>query len=269
MWRKLINRDVAERMDSIDLDFNEYGYDPMGISKDHVAFYFSALEPFYRPYFRVTTVGAEHIPDSGAGFLIGNHSGSIPADAAMIMASGFFDLEPPRHIHGMVEKFAQTLPFMSSWASRIGQLTGLPEHAERMLNSGRLLLAFPEGVRGIGKLYKDRYKLVRFGTGFMRIALKTGVPIIPFAYVGGEESFPAIAHAKPLAKLFQIPYWPVPPYLLPVPLPVASRIHYGEPLVFEGDGTESDETIDGFIQTVRERIAGLINDGREAMESGG
>ncbi len=252
-------------MQAIDLRFNEHGYDPLGISKDHVAFYYSALEPLYKRYFRVTTVGAEYVPSTGPGLLIGNHSGSIPMDAAMVMGSGFFELDPPRHIHGMVEKFAQRLPFVSSWASRVGQLTGLPEHAERMLASDRLLLAFPEGVRGVGKLYKDRYKLTRFGTGFMRIALKTKSPIVPFAYVGGEESFPAVFHAQPIAKLLGLPYWPVPPYVVPVPLPIASRIHFGEPLQFEGDGTESDDIIGGFVHTVREKIALLIREGRQAM----
>ena len=266
VWRKLVSKEVQHRLEEIDLRFNDYGYDELGISRDHVALFYTMLEPFYRRYFDVTTVGADHIPAEGRAMLIGNHSGSIPVDAGMVMASLFFDLSPPRHVHGMVEKFAQNLPFLSSWFSRVGQLTGLPEHAERMLNSDRVLLAFPEGVRGIGKLYKDRYKLVRFGTGFMRIALKTKTPIIPFAYIGGEESLPAIYHAKTPAKLLGIPYWPVPPYLVPVPLPVASRIHYGEPIRFEGDGTESDQVIDRFVQTVRERIAELITEGRQALE---
>ena len=164
-------------------------------------------------------------------------------------------------------KFAQNLPFASSWFSRIGQLTGLPEHAERMLSDNRLLLAFPEGVRGIGKLYKDKYKLMRFGTGFMRIALKTNTPIIPFGYVGGEESFPAIFHLERLARLIGVPYWPVPPYLIPLPKPVPCQIHYGEPIRFEGDGSESDVVIEKYVHEVRERIAELIAQGRKALEA--
>ena len=166
----------------------------------------------------------------------------------------------------MVEKFAQNLPFVSSWMCRIGQLTGLPEHAERILREGRMLMAFPEGVRGVGKLYSDRYKLVRFGTGFMRIALKTGVPIVPFAYVGGEEAFPTVYHAKLLAKAFRVPYWPVPKHIIPLPLPLQCRIHYGDPLHFEGDGTESDAVIEGYVQQVREQIAVLIAEGRPLLE---
>ncbi len=269
MWKRLISEEVLERAGRLDLNFNAHGFDSIGISKEHVALYYSFLQPFYRQYFRVCTSGIDHVPREGGAMLIGNHSGSIPSDAGMVMASLFFDLEPPRHVHGMVEKFAQNLPFLSSWFSRIGQLTGLPEHAERLLNDGRLLLVFPEGARGTGKLYSERYQLVRFGTGFMRIALQTGSPIVPFAYVGGEESFPTIYHAKTMARLTGVPYWPVPPYLLPVPLPVACRVHYGEPMHFEGDGTESDQVIEGYVKAVRARIASLIQEGRAAMEGSG
>ncbi|MBV69876.1 MAG: acyltransferase [Myxococcales bacterium] len=265
MLNHLIHDEVQTRLDSLDLDFNAYGHDPVGISREHLGVFYSMLGFFYKQYFKVTPVGLDHIPPTGRAMLIGNHSGSLPADGGMVMASLFFDLNPPRYIHGMVEKFAQTIPFLSSWFSRIGQFTGLPEHAVRMLKDERLLMAFPEGVRGIGKLYKDKYKLVRFGTGFMRIALKTQTPIVPFAYVGGEEAFPAMFHAKSLAKLVGVPYWPVPPYLLPVPLPIRCRIHYGEPMFFEGDGTESDVVIDGYVKDVRSRIAELITEGRQAL----
>ena len=266
MYEQLISSDVQARLNELDLDFNAYGHDPVGISRAHLGVFYSMLGFFYKSYFRVNTVGLEHIPEKGRAMLIGNHSGSVPADGGMVMASLFFDLNPPRYIHGMVEKFAQTLPFLSSWFSRIGQFTGLPEHAIRMLEDDRLLMAFPEGVRGIGKLYKDKYKLTRFGTGFMRIALKTNTPIVPFAYIGGEESFPAVYHARSLAKLIGVPYWPVPPYLLPVPLPVQCRIHYGQPIHFEGDGSESDVVIEGYVREVRARIAALIADGRKEME---
>jgi 1-acyl-sn-glycerol-3-phosphate acyltransferase len=266
MLNRMIHSSVQERLNDFDLDFNVYGYDPVGIFREHLGVFYSMLGFFYKQYFRVETTGLEHIPPTGRAMLIGNHSGSVPADGGMVMASLFFDLNPPRYIHGMVEKFAQTLPFLSSWFSRIGQFTGLPEHATRMLQDDRLLMAFPEGVRGVGKLYKDKYKLVRFGTGFMRIALKTRTPIVPFAYVGGEEAFPAVYHAKTLAKLAGVPYWPVPPYVLPVPLPVPCRIHYGEPILFEGNGRESDHVIEGYVQEVRARIAELISQGRHELE---
>ena len=166
----------------------------------------------------------------------------------------------------MVEKFAQNLPFLSSLFSRIGQLTGLPEHAVQILEAGRLLLAFPEGVRGTGKLFNDRYQLARFGTGFMRIALQTKSPIIPFAFVGGEEAMPVIYHAQPLADLIGVPYIPIPKHIIPLPKPEYCQIIYGEPLYFEGSGNERDVIIQGYVDQVKETIAGLIIEGRERRE---
>lgn len=263
MWRKLILPEVRERIDALEIPFNRYGLDPYGISKDYLAVIYSLLAPFHRYYFRLRTFGAEHVPDRGRAMVVGNHSGGIPFDGAMVLASLFFDRNPPRHGHGMVEKFAQYWPFVSAMFSRIGQLPGLPEHAVRLLEADRLLLVFPEGARGIGKLYRDRYQMVRFGTGFMRIALETGSPIIPFGFVGGEEAFPTVFRAKRLARLVGAPYWPVPPYLVPLPMPKQCAIYYGEPMRFEGNGTETDEVIGGYVAQVKERINALIAQGRE------
>lgn len=269
MLKRLTSPTVAERLERVDVPFNRYGLDPLGISKRHLGPWLSMLEVFYRRYFRVQAVGIEHVPPSGRAMVVGNHSGGLPVDGGMVMASLFFDLEPPRLVHGMVEKFANNLPFLSEWFSRVGQLTGLPEHAVRMLERERVLLVFPEGARGTGKMYKDRYSLVRFGTGFLRIALQTGAPIVPFAFIGGGEALPVVYHAEGLAKVFRAPYFPVTPYGLPLPLPVPCRIHYGEPMVFEGDGTEPDDVIDGYVQQVRDRIAALTEEGREAWQAAG
>ena len=255
--------EVEERVSSLDLPFGPLGFDPFGISKEHLKLFYSLLEPFYRHYFRVEVSGIDHIPAEGRAMLIGNHSGGIPVDAGMIFASIFFELNPPRHAHGMVEKFAQNLPFLSSLFSRIGQLTGLPEHAEQILESERLLLAFPEGVRGTGKLYHERYQLARFGTGFMRIALAARSPIIPFAFIGGEEAMPVIYHAQSLANLIGVPYIPIPKHIIPIPKPEYCGIIYGEPLFFEGSGNERDIVIQGYVDQVRDRIAQLIEVGRE------
>lgn len=269
MWSTVTSAEVRDRLARLDVPFNRYGLDPLGISRDHLGPFLSALEVFYRRYFRVVTVGVENVPATGRAMVVGNHSGGLPVDGGMVLASLFFDREPPRLVHGMVEKFANNLPFVSEWFSRVGQLTGLPENAVRMLERDRVLMVFPEGARGTGKLYKDRYSLVRFGTGFMRIALQTGAPIVPFAFVGGGEAIPTIYHAPLLAKVFRAPYFPVTPYGLPVPLPVQCHLHYGEPMRFEGDGTEPDDVIDGYVDAVRERIAALTEEARAAREGSG
>jgi len=261
MSKKVVSRDVAERLDLLGLPFDPYGMDPFGISKAHLGIFFSFLELLYKHYFRVRSFGREHVPEEGRAMVVSNHSGGIPTDGGMLLADLFFEGKTPRLAHGMVDKFAQTWPFVSQWFSRIGQLPGLPEHAVRLLNDDRILMVFPEGAGGTGKLYKDRYQLVRFGSGFMRIALQTRSPIVPTAFIGGEEALPSIYHAKTLAKIVGAPYWPVPPYLVPMPMPLPCEIHYGEPLLFEGTGNEADHIIEGYVEQVKFEIKRLIKYG--------
>ncbi len=263
MRRWVADDEVEAAVDRLDIPFNRYGLDPYGISRDHLVTFFSMLAPFYRNYFKVRVFGAEHIPDAGRTMMIGNHSGGLPVDGAMVLTSLLLDATPPRLGQGMVEKFANRWPFVSHWFSRVGQFTGLPEHAERLLNDERCLMVFPEGARGTGKLYKDRYQLVRFGTGFMRLALSTNTPIVPFAFIGGEEAIPTILHLKRLARMVKAPYIPISPYILPVPLPISCQIFYSEPMEFEGDGTETDEVVLGYVDQVRRRIESLIDEGRQ------
>ena len=139
--------------------------------------------------------GIEHVPKRGRVMLVGNHSGGVALDGAMVVASMFFEMEPPRLAQGMAEKFLNKVPFASQFANRCGHLTGLPEHAERLLEDERMLMVFPEGARGTAKLYKERYSLVHFGTGFVRLAMKTKTPIVPFAFLGGGEAIPTISNA--------------------------------------------------------------------------
>lgn len=263
MWMpRVASPEVKERLERLDLPFNRFGLDPWGVSKEHLGVFYTFLEFFYRRYFRVKVYGIEHVPDEGAAMLVGNHSGGVPADGGMILASVFFDHDPPRLVHGMVEYFAQNWPILSPMFMRVGQLPGLPEHASRLLSDGRLLMVFPEGARGLGKLYRDRYQLEKFGTGFVRVALRTNTPIVPMAFIGGEEALPTLFHAKRLARVVRAPYWPVPPHVLPVPLPLPCELHFGPPLVFEGTGNERDEVIEGYVDEVRTRIEDLITYGR-------
>ena len=266
-FRMLIDQEVFERVKRLEIPFNKYGLDPYGISQEHLAEFMTFLSWFYRNYFHVKVYGVDNIPERGRAMLVGNHSGGIPVDGGMVLASAFLEMDPPRLAQGMVEKFANKWPVLSQWFSRIGQFTGLPEHAIRMMEEDRLLMVFPEGARGTGKLYKDRYELVRFGTGFMRLALQTGTPIVPFAFIGGEEALPTMFHLEKIAKIVGAPYIPVPPYLLPIPMPVSCQIHYGEPMYFEGDGDEADDIIDDYVQQVKERIRDLIEHGREVRRS--
>lgn len=258
-------RDLVNRLE---LPFNSLGVDPYGVSKKHLVVFFSALAFFYRHYFRVQAVGVEHVPRRGRAMLVGNHSGGYAIDGAMVITSMLLELEPPRLAQGMAEKFLNQLPVGSLWTSRCGQLTGLPEHAERLLHDDRLLMVFPEGARGTAKLYRERDSLVDFGTGFVRLALKTKTPIVPLGFVGGGDAVPTVHNSRTLGKLVGVPYVPFTPYGLALPLPAKMVVHYGEPLVFEGTGDEEDSVIRGYVDTVKARIAELIAASKAAQKGG-
>lgn len=262
MLRFLVSDEVRDRIEQLELPLNHYGIDPYGVSRDYLSIFYTVLSGVFRHYFRVKSYGLDNVPEGGRFILIGNHSGSVPIDGGMVLASLFFHREPPLFVHGMFEEYAQDWPFVSTFFSRIGQFAGMPEHAVRLLEEDRPLMIFPEGSRGTSKLYKDRYRLARFDTSFMRIALRTQSPIVPFAFVGGDEVLPAIFDNKPLARLFGMPSWPVPPYILPIPLPRACQIHFGEPMVFEGDGRERDSVIDQYVEEVKKQIERLTAGGR-------
>lgn len=261
-----VSKEVRERLEKLEIPFNAFGVDPYGVSKAHLAVGFSLAEPIFKHYFSVKVRGADNVPARGRGMLVGNHSGGIAIDGAMVVASMFFSKDPPRLAQGMVEKFLNKVPFASLLTSRAGQFTGLPEHAIRLLEDDRLLMVFPEGSKGTAKLYKDRYSLVRFGTGFLRLAMRTRSPIVPFAFLGGGAAVPTIHNSVTLGKLFGAPYVPITPYGVALPLPVKLEVEYGAPMMFEGTGAESDEVISGYVEQVRTKIADMLAAGRRRRE---
>ena len=256
-----VSREVQRRIEALEIPFGPFGVDPYGVSKEHLAVGFSMVEPFYKHYFSVKVLGAENVPTRGRAMLVGNHSGGVAIDGMMTIASMFFAKDPPRLAQGMVEKFMNRIPIAALWSSRVGQFTGLPEHCIHFLKDERLLMVFPEGARGTAKLYWERTSLVHFGSGFVRLAMQTKTPIIPFAFIGGGDAFPTVFNAKALGRLMGAPYVPITAYLLPVPLPVPLAVHYGEPMIVEGTGNEDDATIDHKVEEVKARIAALIEHG--------
>jgi 1-acyl-sn-glycerol-3-phosphate acyltransferase len=258
---------IAERVERLELPFDARGVDNFGVSKWHLTQAFRVASLLYRNYFDVKVNGIENVPPRGRVMLVGNHSGGVALDGLMVIASCFFELDPPRLAHAMADRFINRFPFASVWASRCGQLTGLPEHAQRLLENDRLLLVFPEGARGTAKLWKERWSLVDFGTGFVRLALRTKTPIVPFGFIGGGDAIPTVANLYKIGKLAGVPYLPVTPWLLPLPRPVKLGIQYGAPLKFEGNGTEEDEVVERYVEQVKSSIASLIEQGREARRA--
>jgi 1-acyl-sn-glycerol-3-phosphate acyltransferase len=258
-----VDPEVAERLERLEIPFNAFGVDPYGISREYLGPWFTALKFFFKHYFSVESHGIENVPAHGRVMLVGNHSGGFAIDGMMVVASQFFEMNPPRLAQGMAEKFLNRLPFASQISSRLGHLTGLPEHAEKLLSDERMLMVFPEGARGTAKLYRERYSLVGFGTGFVRLAMKMKTPIVPFAFLGGGEAVPTISNAYTLGKLLGVPYIPVTPWVVALPIPAKLEIYYSAPMRFEGTGSEDDDVVHAYVDRVKSRIGELIEIGRK------
>jgi 1-acyl-sn-glycerol-3-phosphate acyltransferase len=166
-------------------------------------------DPMYRYWFRVEWDGMEKIPTEGGALLIANHAGAIPSDAPAIMHG--IETELGRPVYGLADYFFRTIPVVGTLWSRTGGVPAHPDNAYRLLHDQRqLALVFPEGTKATSKTYADRYRLRRFGRGgFVEIAMRAGVPIIPIAVVGAEESMPIVFRVGGLAKLLRVPYFPV------------------------------------------------------------
>ena len=260
---RLMGPTALARLEKLPTRLNEFGYDQFGLRPELIKY---ALVPgyfFYRYYFRVQTYNIENIPQ-GRVLLISNHAGQIPIDGFLIGASILLEAEPPRLVRSMVERWAVTLPFINQFFARFGQIVGTPENCTRLLENDEAILVFPEGTTGINKLFHERYQLKEFGHGFMRLALKSGAPIVPVAVVGSEEQAPSLYNARPIAKMLGFPAMPITPtfpLLGPIgflPYPVKYRIHFGEPLRFAGDTDEDDAEIEKKVQTVRATIQSMI-----------
>lgn len=216
-----------------DYPIDEFGFDPE--LTDEVLF--PVLRPLYRQWFRVETIGMPHLPLDGAALIVANHSGTLPVDAVMTALAVHDEHPAQRHLRMLGADLVFSLPFVGSLARKTGQTLACNPDAERLLRSGELVGVWPEGFKGVGKPFRDRYKLQRFGRGgFVSAALRTGVPIIPCSIVGAEEIYPLIGDIKPLARLVGAPYFPVTPlfpWLGPlglIPLPSKWYIEFGEPI---------------------------------------
>jgi 1-acyl-sn-glycerol-3-phosphate acyltransferase len=257
---EMAGNERKEQLQALARTENEYGVDPFGFNLDYSLAAVAPLLWLYRKYHRVETFGIEKIPP-GRVLLVSNHSGQLPMDGAMIGVALMMEAQPPRAIRSMVEKWVPTLPYISTFFARVGQIVGTPENCRRLLNAGEAILVFPEGARGIAKLWPQRYQLQEFGLGFMRLALETDTPIVPVAVVGAEEQAPALMDIKPVAKLLGFPAFPITPTGLPFPLPTKYRIYFGDPMHFTGRADDEDSELDKKVRTVKAAIQTMIHQG--------
>ena len=263
-WRVMIGEQIEERLARVPNHEDTGDVDPFGLDLQWGKYGLTVAGFLYRHYFRTEVHGLEHLP-AGRVLLVANHSGQIPIDGAVIGGAIFFDAEPPRILRSMVEKWSQTLPFISVLFSRMGQVVGVPENAKRLLELEETVLVFPEGARGISKPFRQRYQLTEFGLGFMRLALETQTPIVPVAVIGAEEQYVNLANLASVAKMLHVPSFPVIPQLLipglQLPLPTKYRLYFGEPMQFHGDADDDDGVIEEKVWIVKATIQAMINRG--------
>ncbi|KYF85528.1 acyl-phosphate glycerol 3-phosphate acyltransferase [Sorangium cellulosum] len=247
-------------------EVDEFGFDPKSEARYRPLFDF-----LYRHYFRIDLEGIEHIPGEGRCVVVSNHSGGpIPYDGLMLRAAVRREHPAQRELRWLADDFVYYLPFAGTLMNRLGAVRACQENAERLLAGERLIAVFPEGAKGSGKLYKDRYQLQRFGRGgFIRLCLRTRTPLIPCAIVGAEETNPLLYRVEHLTRALGIPYLPITPTfpalgpLGLVPAPTKWKIRLAEPVRFDAYGPEAadDEIlVRRLAERVRATIQGLIDD---------
>lgn len=246
---------MRSRAESVD----DFGLDPKVEAR------FRALFDFlYARYFRVASAGVEEIPDSGRCIIVANHSGSMPYDGIMLKTCILRDHAAHLQLRWLTEDFITYLPFVGSFMNRIGAVRACQENAERLLRQEKPIAVFPEGVKGIAKLYRDKYKLQRFGRGgFVRLALRMQAPIVPCAILGAEEANPMLFRIDSFARSLGVPYIPITPtfpLLGPVgllPAPTKWRIVFG-PRIEMDQYTPEDANDTALVARLSEHVRGTI-----------
>jgi 1-acyl-sn-glycerol-3-phosphate acyltransferase len=252
---------AAERERVTRMRFHDagHGYDLFGLHPDWVAAGLGVFRFLYERYFRVESRGHEHLPRDGAAILVANHSGTVPFDGAMLYLDVARHTEPMRVPRAIGDRFIPLLPFASTFLARTGATPGTRENLRHLLESGEMVLIFPEGTPGVGKPFSQRYQLQEWRVGHAETAIAHGVPIIPAAVIGAEEQWPQIARL-PL-PLFGAPYLPLP--ATPFPMPVHYHLRYGAPIRFDfpPEAATRPEIVREAAARVKRAVEALIAEG--------
>jgi 1-acyl-sn-glycerol-3-phosphate acyltransferase len=264
--KREIAKDARELRDLLPLPDGSRAVDDWGRSERVFQLMEPALNFYYRYWFRVEVEGIENIPSEGGALLVANHSGALPPDAPMIMQAIRNEHSRPRPLYMLGEHWFKGYPGVGMLANKIGLVAAHPANAQRLLaDEGRLVLVFPEGQKGSRKLYWQRYKLRRFGRGgFVKTALRSGVPIVPVAVIGAEEAMPIFAHVPALEKLTGLIYFPInhafPHFGLAAGLmylPAKFKLRFLEPISLDDYGPDDAndlELVQSLAEGIRERI---------------
>ncbi|OZG73402.1 glycerol acyltransferase [Hahella sp. CCB-MM4] len=260
--RTLVPKALDEQLNAIEKPVGTLGYDPWGFNVDTNKIAVALFKPIFEKYFRVEVNGIENVPAEGPVLLIGNHSGQLPIDGTLIAYALATRKQNPRLPRAMIERFFPTVPYLGNILNQMGGVLGDPVNCSKMLARNEAVIVFPEGIRGSGKLYRDRYQLKRFGNGFMHLSMQHNAPVVPVGVVGCEETIPAIANIAPLAKMLGIPYVPV---ALPLILPAKVILNFGEPMSFPSEECQEEE-VTRRVDKVKEQISILIDKGLQQRE---
>ncbi len=240
--------------------------DPWGLEPKRAIADLKVIWPFYHYYFNVVVHGKENVKDRPY-MVVSNHTGQVPIDGLLICTAFATEIDSPRILRPLIERFLTSLPFLGRWSSEGGAVLGDRTNCLNLLKRGESVLIFPEGVKGIAKNTKDHYKLQRFTRGFLRMAIASGSEILPIAVVGAEEFFPYVIHLKKLAHFFKIPAFPLSANLFPLPSPV--DIYIGEPYSLpSGLSPEAlDEDLDFYLNEIEQKIQQLTQNGLKNRRS--
>ncbi len=274
----LVNYSIEYQTDIVRRHLSgDYETDEWGLDWEFIELVRPFFEFLYNKYWRVETSGLEYIPEEGKALLIANHSGQLPWDGAMLATAVYTKHPAQRLIRNLYATWFSTLPFIATVLERGGQVLANVENGTRLLENGELVSVFPEGTKGVGKLFKDRYKLQRFGRGgFVKMALKTQTDIIPVSIVGAEETYISIYKSRTLAKITGFPYFPIS-LRFPwtglfgfVPFPTKWYIDIGEPIQitkYSPDDAENLVLVSQLTDQVRNVIQGMIINRLERRQS--
>jgi 1-acyl-sn-glycerol-3-phosphate acyltransferase len=244
----------------------EYQTDTWGLDREFV----NAVRPFfaflYKVYWRVETAGLENVPSEGRALLVANHSGQLPWDGTMLTLAVLSEHPAQRLARVLYSGMFPGVPFISSWLVRMGGTLAAVENCTRLLEQDELVVVFPEGYKGIGKTFRHRYVLARFGRGgFVRAALSSGAPIIPVAVVGAEETYISLHKSSTLAAITGMPYFPITPtfpwlgVLGFVPLPTKWTIDFGKPIPTAGYGPDAADN-PALVLQLTDEVRGVVQD---------
>lgn len=244
----------------------EYETDPWGLDWEVFNSTLPIFDIFYKYYWRVETTGIEKIPHEGRALLVSNHSGQLPWDGLMLATAIFREHPSQRLARTLFTERIPPYPFVSDFLVKCGEVLETEENGVHLLEQGELVAIFPEGEKGIGKLFKERYRLAKFSRNrFVNMAIRTGSPIIPVSIVGAEEIYISLAKSTTLARFSGLPYFPISPswpWLGPlglIPLPTKWYIDFGEPIPLDNFNLGDEDNLILHSQIV-DQVRNLIQD---------